>query len=181
MLRQTDRSSYLSKEQAHIPQEGILLHLNSLKTEARRRFQKQGLIRGRIRDSWPWPGSSCWSWRWAITSKEWQTVLDCSSLWTLELTFQIKSNHFMLEYLSLQRPRSHGYLWRMCSQPGFQRVSRHLPCSPCPPLWAMVVATSSYGVYKKIKQATVTLSPLSNVVIGLCRTYSLRKERTGLK
>lgn len=49
MLRQRDRSSYLSKEQAHIPQEGILLHLNSLKTEARRRFQKQGLIRGRIR------------------------------------------------------------------------------------------------------------------------------------
>ena len=39
----------------------------------------------------------------------------------------------------------------------------------------MEVATSSYVVYKQIKQATVTLSPLFNIVTDLCRTYSLHK------
>lgn len=63
------------------------------KSEVRRSFQKQRLICGRSRESWPWPGSSCSLWRQAATSKESQAVLDCSSLLTLQLTFQIKSPH----------------------------------------------------------------------------------------
>lgn len=47
--RQRDRSSYLSKEQTHVPVEGILLRLNSLRTEARSSFQNQKPI--------PWPGA----------------------------------------------------------------------------------------------------------------------------
>lgn len=80
------------------PAKGFRCVMNSLWTEARSSFQKQETICGRPGDSWP--GSSCWSWRQVITSKEEQTLLDYSSLLTPELTLQIKSHYVGISQLT---------------------------------------------------------------------------------
>jgi len=102
---------------------------SSLRAEPRSSFRKQEPICERPGDSWPWPGSSCWSWRQDKTSEEGQTLLDYSLVNSrAHPSNHIKSNHIVLEYLCFQRPRRHSYLQRVHTDclPGV------LSCRLCP-------------------------------------------------
>lgn len=99
--------------------------------------------------------------------KKGQTLLDYSSLLTLDPTLQIKSHDIGISLFTetkepwLPLKRVHSLAFRGSSE-----------CVSCSP-----IATSSCVVYKQSKQSAVTLSPLFTVVTDLCRMRSLHKTK----